>query len=141
MTAGGRAGDGDLIALSYNGTMTNTGGMYDDGAIGGNGTNPGHGGNGGLIVISGDNNPIGNFLNPLSQISLLRTFEFVEKSSLSKPHKLASSMDTDFVTVLQPAHQIPLLSRLKAFLIRSLAAYAYPGSVLLPIASIGHSLP
>ncbi len=57
---GGKGGDGGLIAFGYNSPMTNNGGMYADGALGGNGTNPGIGGNGGLIVFSGNNNPIGN---------------------------------------------------------------------------------
>jgi hypothetical protein len=56
----GRGGDGGLMAFSYNTAMNNTGGIYADGALGGNGSNPGRGGNGGLIVFSGDNNPTGN---------------------------------------------------------------------------------
>jgi len=59
-TAGGKGGNGGLIAFGFNGTMTNTGGMYADGALGGNGANPGRGGNGGLVVFSGNGNPTGN---------------------------------------------------------------------------------
>jgi len=59
-TAGGKGGDGGLISFGYNGTMTNTGGLYADGALGGNGTHPGRGGNGGLMVFSGNTNPTGN---------------------------------------------------------------------------------
>jgi hypothetical protein len=60
ITTAGNGGDGGLMAFGYNGTMTNTGGIYADGALGGNGTHPGRGGNGGLVVFSGNNNPTGN---------------------------------------------------------------------------------
>jgi hypothetical protein len=59
-TLAGTGGDGGLMAFSYNTTISNTGGIYADGALGGNGSNPGRGGNGGLMVFSGNNNPTGN---------------------------------------------------------------------------------
>lgn len=60
---GGRGGSGGLIAFGYHTGMTNTGGIYADGGIGGNGSMPafrGSGGNGGLIILSGNSNPTGN---------------------------------------------------------------------------------
>lgn len=57
---GGNGGNGGLMAFGYNGTLTNTGGLYADGGIGGSASTAGKGGNGGLIVFSGDANPTGN---------------------------------------------------------------------------------
>jgi hypothetical protein len=60
---GGRGGDGGIVAFGYGNAMTNTGGIYADGALGAPGSQPvlnGAGGKGGLVVFSGNGNPTGN---------------------------------------------------------------------------------
>ena len=60
---GGRGGNGGIVAFGYGNTLTNTGGIYADGALGAAGSQPvlnGAGGKGGLVVFSGNANPTGN---------------------------------------------------------------------------------
>lgn len=57
---GRTGGNGGVLAFSYNGALTNTGGMYANGGLGGSAETPSRGGNGGLVLLSGNANPTGN---------------------------------------------------------------------------------